>query len=193
MKAVRQVGLRCRAAQISRSSHRDERNNEAARQRRPTNIRAEFRAWRLSLPAGIERDTLLWPEAIAESVCAEVSCFLDVPLPARYAVWLEAKAHRCYSAHRHFYRLMQAGGKVARERLYMFMRHWLASLLHLERLDLFHCLPVTFGNGKRLPHGTHPRINRLVSHSRSLPAPRDWEASRVTRHHRWAWVGSLGN
>jgi hypothetical protein len=53
---------------------------------RPTNTRAEFRAWRLSLPAGLERDTLLLPEAIAESVCVEVSHFLAVPLPARYAV-----------------------------------------------------------------------------------------------------------
>lgn len=157
----------------------------------PTNLRAEFRAWRLSLPAGMERDTLLMPFAIAESVCGEVSCFLNVDLPERYAVWLEAKANRCYSAHRHFYKLMQASGNVARDRLYMFMRHWLASFLHLERPDLFHCLPVTFGNGKRLPHGTHPRINRVATFARWLPAPRDWDESRVTGHHRWAWLTQL--
>jgi len=144
--------------------------------------------WRAALPEGIERDTLLMPLAIAESVCGEVSCFLHLDLPERYAIWLEAKAHRCYSAHRHFYKLMQAGGNVARERLYMFMRHWLASFLHLERLDLYHCLPATFSNGKRLPPGNHPRINHGAGFSRWLPASRDWDAARVTRHHRWAWL-----
>jgi hypothetical protein len=189
MKAVCQVGRVTPCAPVIADDH----HAGAARRglTRPTSTRSEFRAWRLSLPAGMERDTLLMPDAIAESVCAEVSRFLDVPLPARYAVWLEAKAHRCYSAHRHFYQLMQAGGNVARDRLYMFMRHWLASLLHLERPDLSHCLPVTFGDGKRLPPGNHPRINRVVSYSRWLPAPRDWQPSRVTRHHRWAWLTQI--
>jgi len=200
MKALRQVG-RVTPLRAWRSGGRQTAGNVSNFDRlsaesryggqstaRPTNLRAEFRAWRLSLPAGMERDTLLMPSAIAESVCAEVSRFLDVPLPARYAIWLEAKAHRCYSAHRHFYKLMQAGGNVARDRLFMFMRHWLASMVHLERPDLSCCLPVTFGDGKRLPPGTHPRINRVVSYSRWLPAPRDWNESQVTRHHRWAWL-----
>src|ERR1700722_2698373 len=95
--------------------------------------------------SAFERDTSLMPWLVAETVCDEVSQFLDVEIPARYAVWLEAKAHRCYSAHRHFYKLMQAGGNVPRDRLYMFMRHWLASFLHLERRDLFHRLPISFG------------------------------------------------
>jgi hypothetical protein len=176
------VGLRCCAAQTS----------EAAQQRRPTNNRAEFRAWRLSLPAGMERDTLLMPSAIAESVCAEVSRFLDVPLPARYAIWLEAKAHRCYSAHRHFYQLMQAGGNVARDRLYMFMRHWLASMLHLERPDLIYCLPMEFSRGKSLPREPYRHIKRLSYLTRWLPAPRDWQPARVTRHHRWSWLAQVG-
>ena len=133
------------------------------------------------------------PWLIAETVCAEVSHFLDVELPDRYAEWLDAKAERCYSGRRHFYKLMQAGGNAARDRLYLFMRHWLTSFLHLERPDLFQCLPVSFGNGRRLPPGQHPRINRLGASALWLPAPRDWDASRVIRHHRWAWLAALGD
>ena len=154
-------------------------------------IRAELRAWRESLPEGMERDTSLMPRLIAETVCDEVSQFLEVEMPARYAVWLEAKARRCYSAHRHFYKLMQADGNVPRDRLYMFMRHWLASFLHLERPDLFHRLPISFGDGKRLPYGRHSGIGHLTRYSRWSPPPRDWEAARVTRHRRWAWLKQI--
>lgn len=151
---------------------------------------AEFHA---DLRPGLEQDTELMPWLIAETVCAEVEHFLAVVLPDRYAVWLDAKAERCYSGRRQFYKLMQGRGNAARDRLYMFMRHWLASFLHLERPDLFRCLPVSFGNGQRLPAGQHPHSNGTGTPARPLPAPRDWDASRVTRHHRWAWLASLGD
>jgi hypothetical protein len=73
------------------------------------------------------------------------------------------------------------------------MRHWLAALLGLERADLHQCLPVEFGNGRKLPHGLHPRINRRGSIPDLLPNPRAWDAARVTRNHRWAWLASSGN
>ncbi|HXT41355.1 MAG TPA: hypothetical protein VN887_15200 [Candidatus Angelobacter sp.] len=38
--------------------------------------RHEFRAWRASLPTALERDTLLMPDAIAESVVQEAERFL---------------------------------------------------------------------------------------------------------------------
>jgi hypothetical protein len=158
---------------------------------RPTNHRAEFRAWQASLPAGMERDTLLMPDAIAESVCQEVSRFLDLEMPERYAVWLAAKAHRCYSAHRHFYKLMQASGNLARDRLYMFMRHWLANILYLERQDLIYCLPIEFSRGNALPRGAYRHIKRVSYLAHFLPAPRDWQPSRVTRHHRWSWLKQI--
>ena len=139
----------------------------------------------------MERDTLLMPFAIAESVCVEVSCFLNVELPERYAVWLEAKAHRCYSAHRQFYKLMQAQGNLARDRLYMFMRHWLASLLHLERPDLIYCLPFEFSRGEALPSEPHRHVKRVSYLAHLLPAPRDWQPSRVTRHRRWSWLAQV--
>jgi hypothetical protein len=175
--------LKTQPARVTRIPRLPARSEVARR----TLSRAEARALRLSLPEGIERDTFLMPRAIAESVCAEASRFLDEEFPARYADWLVIKAHRCYSAHRHFYKLMQARGNVARDRLYMFMRHWLASFLHLERPDLFYCLPITFGDGRRLPPGTHPRIHRNGFHA-PLPKPRDWNEQRVYRHFRWTWL-----
>ena len=58
------------------------RQNAAKRQktnaafcRKPPRLRQEFRAWRASLPAGLERDTLLVPEWIAESVVQEAETF----------------------------------------------------------------------------------------------------------------------
>ena len=149
----------------------------------------EIPTLRSSLPAGMERDTLLMPDVIAESVCAEAERFLDVAFPARYVDGLVIKTHRCYSARRHFYRLMQARGNVARDRLYMFMRHWLASFLHLERPDLFYCLPISFGDGQRLPVGKHPRIHRNGLCA-VLPNVCNWDEQRVFRHFRWAWLAS---
>ena len=159
-----------------------------ARQAKPksrTNYRFDFRP-------GLEQDTQLMAWLIAETVRDEASQFLDVELPARYAVWLDAKAEHCYSGRRRFHRLMRGRGNAPRAWLYVFMRHWLADLLHLERPDLCCCLPREFGNGRPLPRSTHPRLNRMGSNPHFLPAPRDWNASRVTRHHRWAWLNQVG-
>lgn len=156
--------------------------------------RAEDAAWlRATLRAGLERDTLLMPWVIADSVCGEVSRFLGVELPDRYVDWLDAKAERCYAGHRHFYKLMRGSGNAPRDWLYVFMRHWLDSMLKLERPDLRRCLPREFGNGHRLPDGTHPREDRRGFIRDLLPAPRPWDAARVTRHFRWSWLAGLEN
>jgi hypothetical protein len=144
------------------------------------------------LRPGLERDTQLMPWLIAETVCDEVSQFLGVYLPARYAEWLEAKAELCYSGRRRFYKLMRGRGNAPRDWLYAFMRHWLGSILHLERPDFSCCLPMSFARGKRLAHGTRPRTNRFGCNPDFLPASRDWDPSRVTRHHRWAWLARIG-
>jgi hypothetical protein len=147
---------------------------------------------RLTLRPGLERDTQLMPWLLAETVCAEASQFLDVDLPARYAAWLEAKAELCYSGDRHFSKLMRGRGNAPREWLCAFMRHWLASFLHLERPDLYKRLPISFANGKRLPLDAHPLKNGADSIRGFLFSPRGWEESRVTRHFRWAWLKELG-
>lgn len=194
MKAVRKVGRVTPCAPSAKM-------RAAARRglTRPTTIRSARKAkpdwwpeFRATLRPGLERDTLLMPWLIAETVCDQVSQYLDVELPDRYAVWLDAKAERCYSGRRRFYKLMRGRGNAPRDWLYVFMRHWLANMLYLERPDLVRCLPVDFSYGKPLPSGKHPRINRVVTYSRWLPAPRDWDESQVTRHHRWAWLAQDG-
>ena len=47
----------------------------------------------VSLPTQLERDTLLTPEWIAESVVQEVERFLKADLPDGFAERLAAKAH----------------------------------------------------------------------------------------------------
>ena len=44
-----------------------------------------------SLPTALERDTLLWPEVIAESVVQEASRYLHAELPADYPERLAAE------------------------------------------------------------------------------------------------------
>ena len=118
---------------------------------RPTTLRQEFRAWRASLAAGLERDTLLMPDAIAESVVQEVERFLKAELPENFAERLAAKAHHLYPRHKHFHKGMNRPGNRGRENLYMFMRHWTAGWLKRERNPLHKKLPYSFGMGQRLP------------------------------------------
>jgi len=113
--------------------------------------RREFRAWRASLPTALERDTLLTPEWVAESVVQEVERFLKADLPANFAERLAAKAHYLYPRHRHFHKGLNRPGNRGRENLLMFMRHWTAGRLKRERNPLYKKLPYSFGMGQRLP------------------------------------------
>ncbi len=100
---------------------------------RPASQRQEFRAWRASLPTDFERDTLLMPDAIAESVVQEAERFLKAELPRDFAERLAAEAHYLYPRHKHFHQGMNRPGNGGRDTLYMFMRHWTAGWLHRER------------------------------------------------------------
>ena len=114
-------------------------------------LRQEFRVWRASLPTALERDTLLTPEWIAESVVQEVERFLKARLPDDFSERLAAKAHYLYPRHKHFHKGLNRPGWRGRENLLMFMRHWTAGWLKRERYALFKKLPWCFGNGQRLP------------------------------------------
>ena len=118
---------------------------------RPTNHRREFREWRASLPTQLERDTLLTPEWIAESVVQEVERFLKAELPENFTERLAAKVHHLYPRHKHFHKSLNRPGNRGRENLLMFMRHWTAGWLKRERSALYKKLPWSFGNGQRLP------------------------------------------
>jgi hypothetical protein len=140
---------------------------------------------------GLERDTCLMPWLIAESVTQEVSRFLDVELPARYGVWLDAKAELCYARDRRFHKLMRGRGNAPRDWLCAFMRHWLGSILILERPDLCRRLPDSFVWGERLPRGPQPHTGDDGGRRGRLPASQSWDPSRVTGHCSWAWLARI--
>ena len=143
--------------------------NGGQRTARPTSLRREFRAWRASLPAGLERDTLLMPDAIAESVVQEAERFLQAALPEDFAERLAAKAHYLYPRHRHFRQVLNCRGNLGRDMLYMFMRHWTCAWLKRERPGLFKQLPRDYAQGRPLPVTApglppgHPNPRSLVT------------------------------
>lgn len=159
-----------------------------ARGRRADELRVQHRATLDALPAGIERETMIPRWQIADIVCNEACIFMTTEIPARYIEWLVAMAERCYKQNPVFRERLRSGGNVGRDSLYACMRHWLAWFLRLERPDLYCCLTPEFCNGLPFPDGQHPRINRMGYHPRHIPPPLDWDASRVTRHERWAWL-----
>jgi hypothetical protein len=134
------AGPRCRAAQTSRSSQDDKRTG-AARQRRPA----------IPLPTQLERDTLLTPLWVAESVVQEAERFLKADLPEGFAERLAARAHYLYPRHKHFRKGLNRPGNGGRETLSMFMRHWTAGWLKRARNPLHRRLPYSFGMGRPLP------------------------------------------
>ena len=127
------------------------RRNGARGTTRPATLRQEFRVWRASLPTALERDTLLTPEWIAESVVQEAERFLKADLPEGFAERLAARAYYLYPRHRHFKKGLNRPGNGGRETLYMFMRHWTAGWLKRERNPLCKQLPWSFGMGHPLP------------------------------------------
>jgi hypothetical protein len=166
------VGPRCRAAQTGGASVpaslslRSATIPKPARQEpRPTSLRQEFRAWRASLPTALERDTLLMPDVIAESVVQEVERFLKSDLPDNFAKRLAAKAHYLYPRHKYFHKGMNRPGNRGRENLLMFMRHWTAGWLKRERYALYKKLPWSFSMGRRLPA---PGVSKII------PVRKNW-------------------
>ena len=103
------------------------------------------------LPTRLERDTLLTPEWIAESVVQEVERFLKANLPDQFAERLAAKAHHLYPRHRHFKKMLNRPGNFGLHNLYVYMRHWTVGWLKRERNPLHKRLPYSFGMGRQLP------------------------------------------
>jgi hypothetical protein len=117
---------------------------------RSSALRREFRAWRASLPIGLERDTLLMPDAIAESVVQEAERFLKAEFPANFTERLAAKAHYLYPRHRHFKKMLNRPGNFGRHNIYVYMRHWTAGWLKREHFALFKQLPWSYTQGRPL-------------------------------------------
>lgn len=99
----------------------------------------------------LEARTPLAALAIARQVVEEATLFLGEPLPSRYAAGLAHRARRIYAHSAPFRQRMRNREDGGRERLYVFMRHWLAARLHAERFDLFQQLPASYRTGAPLP------------------------------------------
>ena len=143
--------------------------------------------------ASLKTKSPLWPAPmvplwIAESVCDEAARFLGVDLPERYAVWLTAKAERCMAGHAHVQARMQERGNGGRNALRVYMRHWLAGLLQIERPDLARALPPAFDLGQALPPEKAPRENRR--NRLPLPSPMEWNPNRVLQHRQWRFLAA---
>jgi hypothetical protein len=103
------------------------------------------------------RETGLIPFAAAQTVVEEISRFLSVSLPRRFAVRLSSQAALIYANSDSFRRKLRRPGERGRDLLYVFMRHWLAARLHSERPDLFARLPSSYAVGEPLPEVIAPR------------------------------------
>lgn len=130
-----------------------------------------------------------WPEAflpwvVAESVCDEAGRYLGVNIPRQRARWLTEKAEICFQRNPRFRKQIRAAGNTGMSYLRMYMRHWLASMLHVERPDLTQRLPYEYAWGKALPPGQAPRVPR----HRRLYRHRDWKASRVWQSPCWSFL-----
>lgn len=148
-RAVAALGeRRCRSARSA--AHR---RSPTAATAQTTSLRRAFRLWRAALPTALERDTLLMPDAIAESVVQEVERFLNARLREDFAERLAGKAHHLYPRHAHFKKMLNRPGNRGRDNLYMYMRHWTASWLKRERPALHKRLPWSYAQGQRLPLG----------------------------------------
>lgn len=128
-----------------------------------------------------------WPEvllpwAVAESVCREAGVYLGVAIPRSRARWLAAKAEICFQRNASFQKKMLGRGDAPIGWLRTFMRHWLSSILKLERPDLWSRLPDSFSMGHRLPMG------KAESRLRSVYKARRWSSARVWSNPRWAFL-----
>ena len=122
----------------------------------------------------LETATPLVAIAAAWQVIEEASLFLGVPLPMRYASGLAFRAKITFAHSPSFRRGFRQRADAGRERLYTYMRHWLAASLEEEHPALLAKLPVGYRTGQPLPAAspTPPRFSSptLSNEARLLPA-----------------------
>jgi len=95
----------------------------------------------------IEEGASLVPEIVAESVIEEVERFLDTGIPHREMTvqGLSMQARATYKANAAW--RTKINDRWGRERLYAFMRHWLASDLKKTAPAIYAKLPSSFSRG----------------------------------------------
>ncbi|HVS52848.1 MAG TPA: hypothetical protein VHD62_10890 [Opitutaceae bacterium] len=110
----------------------------------------------------LEKETPLVAIAAARRVLEEASLFLGTPLPSRYAFRLAARAAVAFAQSDTFRRGFRHRADGGRERLYVYLRHWLADLLCGEAPALFAQLPRDFCTGAPLPEPLSVEARQLA-------------------------------
>jgi hypothetical protein len=95
----------------------------------------------------IEAETAVLPHVIAACVVEEASAWLHEPLPETWVRELTAKADLVFTHNVRFRRRLTARGNLGRDRLWAFMRHWLAAMLYDRRPDCLARLPQSYRVG----------------------------------------------
>jgi len=103
----------------------------------------------------LEHETPLVAIAAARQVIEEVSRYLDLPLPTRYAARLANRARVNYANSSAFRSRINTPGDSGREKLYQYMRHWFAAYLQSNHPELYDQLPSGFSVGQPLPASRH--------------------------------------
>ena len=111
---------------------------------------ARAQAWETALVV-LQRETPMAPAAVAHGVCEEVGVYLAAPVPANWAELLVEKTALVSTHNPRFRRLLRQPGDRGRDRLWAFMRHWLAALLKQQRPACFARLPEDYCRGRDLP------------------------------------------
>ena len=114
-------------------------------------MRASAPSRRRTLLPQLEKETPLVAIAAARRVVEEASVYLGVLLPSRYAFRLAARAHLAFAQSPTFRRGFRHRADGGRERLYVYLRHWLAAILYDDAPALFARLPTGYRTGQPLP------------------------------------------
>lgn len=139
---------------------------------------------RALLPRIVARTGLV-PLAAAREVVDEVAPWLGRPLPAGWARTLAVRAHVAYAQSPSFRRALSRPGDAARDRLYVFLRHWLAARIHAEAPGLSRRLPPDYAAGAEPPPPPAPRPTSARPNPQSeirppqFPAPLSPEARQL--------------
>ena len=114
----------------------------------------------------LEVETPLAALAAARCVLDEAAVLVGRPLPERFAARLAHRARRVYAHSDSFRRLVRGSGDRGRDWLHVFLRHWLAALLHEDRPALCRRLPPAFANGLPCPVSGHAELQLGAPDSR---------------------------
>jgi hypothetical protein len=119
----------------------------------------------------IERDTPIVPGVLADDVCGEISRWLGVELPRSWRVRLAVRADVIYHHNRQFRQGVRRRGRGGVDYLRMFMRHWLAAMLHRRQPEWYERVPASYARGADLPERVPSNGSRQTVPGRRSGSP----------------------